>query len=98
MDEYEKYERECKKIRKVNKKLLTEFDLFLIGAGLTQKTADKHYGNISFYIDHYLLYEEAIKAQDGSGLIGGFLGYWFIRKAMWSSQSEIKSNTVSFKK
>jgi hypothetical protein len=27
-----------------------------------------------------------------------FLGYWFIRKAMWSSASSIKSNAASLKK
>ena len=27
-----------------------------------------------------------------------FLGYWFIRKAMWASQSSIKENASSLKK
>ena len=27
-----------------------------------------------------------------------FLGFWFIRKAMWASQSSIKGNATSLKK
>jgi hypothetical protein len=27
-----------------------------------------------------------------------FLGYWFIKKAMWAKQSAIKSNAASLKK
>jgi len=27
-----------------------------------------------------------------------FLGYWFIKKAMWASQASIKSNAASLKK
>lgn len=27
-----------------------------------------------------------------------FLGYWFIKKAMWSSPAQIKSNAASLKK
>jgi len=27
-----------------------------------------------------------------------FLGYWFIRKVMWASQTSIKSNAASLKK
>ena len=39
-----------------------------------------------------------MNAKDGACEIGIFLGYWFIRKAMWSSPVQIKSNAASLKK
>ncbi|MCI5140388.1 MAG: recombinase [Candidatus Electrothrix sp. ATG1] len=98
MDDYEKYERDCEKIRKANEKLLDEFETWLKAAGLSKKTINKHVGNLDFYLNEYLLYEDAIEAKDGAGDVGMFLGYWFIRKAMWASKSSIKSNATSLKK
>lgn len=98
MNDYEKYEAECKKIRKDNKRLLREFELWLKEAGLSEKTINNHVSNIDFYINEYLLYEDAIEAQDGVDAVSMFLGYWFIKKAMWASRSSIKSNAASLKK
>lgn len=36
--------------------------------------------------------------EDGIEFIGDFLGDWFVRKAMWSSESSIKSNITTIKK
>ncbi|MCI5164564.1 MAG: recombinase [Candidatus Electrothrix sp. GM3_4] len=98
MDDYEKYEKNCKKIRKANEDLLDEFEAWLKSSGLSEKTIKNHLENIDFYLNEYLLYEDAIEAKDGAGDVGMFLGYWFIRKAMWASQSSIKSNATSLKK
>ncbi|MDO9535247.1 MAG: recombinase [Bacillota bacterium] len=98
MDSYEQYEQDCERIRKDNETLLVEFEKWLTEKDLTQKTIDKHVYNVEFYINKFLLYEEAIDAADGSGEIGYFLGYWFIKKAMWSSKASIKSNAASLKK
>ncbi|MGB5065084.1 MAG: recombinase [Candidatus Competibacter sp.] len=98
MDDYEKYENACKKIRKFNKKLLGEFELSLKSSGLSQNTINNHVSNIDFYVNEYLLYEDAIEAKDGVDAIDMFLGYWFIKKAMWASQSSIKCNATSLKK
>ena len=98
MDDYEKYERDCEKIRKANEKLLDEFEAWLKAAGLSKKTINKHVGNLDFYLNEFLLYDEATEAKDGAGDVGMFLGYWFIRKAMWASQSSIRSNATSLKK
>ena len=98
MDDYEKYENACKKIRKFNKKLLGEFELSLKSSGLSQNTINNHVSNIDFYVNEYLLYEDAIEAKDGVDAIDMFLGYWFIKKAMWASQSSIKGNATSLKK
>jgi site-specific recombinase XerD len=98
MDDYEKYEKERKKIRKANKALLNEFDVWLKSSGLSDKTISSHLSNIDFYVNEYLLYEDATEAKDGVHALGLFLGYWFIKKAMWASQSSIKNNAASLKK
>jgi hypothetical protein len=46
----------------------------------------------------YLLYEDPVEPQDGVDSVSMFLGYWFIRKAMWASESSIRSNAASLKK
>ena len=97
MDEYEIYEIECKKIRKENRKLLNSFRKYLGSKKLSKKTVDKHVSNIDFYINEFLLYEEPSKAKEGVNKLDYFLGYWFIRKAMWASVTSIKENITSLK-
>jgi site-specific recombinase XerD len=98
MDDYQKYEEDCKKIRKANERLLNEFEMWLKSAGLSDKTINNHLSNIDFYVNEYLLYEDATEAKDGVDAVGMFLGYWFIKKAMWASKSSIKGNATSLKK
>jgi site-specific recombinase XerD len=98
MDDYKKYEADCKKIRKANQKLLTDFEGWLESSGLSEKTIKNHLANIDFYINEYLLYEEAVEAKDGVDRVSDFLGYWLIKKAMWASKSSIKANASSLKK
>ena len=85
MGDYEKYEADCRKIRKSNEKLLLEFEKWLKLLGLSEKTITNHRSNIDFYINEYLLYEDATEAKDGIHSVSMFLGYWFIKKAMWTS-------------
>ena len=98
MDDYEKYEDDCKTIREANKLLISYFEAWLKSSGLSTKTIENHLSNIDFYVNDYLLYEDATEAKDGVGAAGMFLGYWFIKKAMWASQSTIKGNAASLKK
>ncbi len=98
VDDYARYERECKRIQQENAKLLDEFADSLAANGLSEATVGKHYDNIDFYLNHYLLYEDAKRAEAGVHMAGMFLGYWFIRKAMWASRASIKSNAASLKK
>jgi len=98
MTSYEQYEKDCKRIRKENESLLNDFKKWLSDKKLSKKTIVKHVSNVDFYINDFLLYEDAIEAADGVSSIGMFLGYWFIRKAMWASQSSIKENASSLKK
>ncbi len=97
-DEYEKYETECKVIRTENEKLLDEFFEWLSEKKLSETTCNKHCSNVDFYINEFLLYEDATKAAEGAYAIGMFLGYWFIRKAMWATRSAMKQNATSLKK
>lgn len=91
------YEKECQEIRKVNVGLLGEFRIWLASAGKTQAVIRKHCINLDFYLNHFLLYDDTLRAADGVLEVGNFLGYWFIRKAMWASQASIKSNATSLK-
>ncbi len=98
MDLFGQYEQDCKRIREENGRLLDGFEQWLMEKQLSQKTINKHCFNVNFYINSFLLYEEAIEARDGTHKIDMFLGYWFIRKALWASKSSIKSNATSLKK
>lgn len=98
MDDFQKFEEKCKKIRKANKRLLNEFEQWLEASGLSEKTIKNHLFNIDFYINEFLLSEDALEAKDGADYVDMFLGYWFIRKAMWASRTSIKGNAASLKK
>lgn len=98
MKTYEQYEKECKEIRKENEALLSVFEIWLSSKNLTEETIDRHRSNVDFYINEFLLYEDSIKAADGISEIGLFLGYWFIKKAMWANKAAIKQNAASLKK
>lgn len=65
---------------------------------LSSKTITRHTGNIDFYVNVYLLRNDIIPAEEGLLYLGGFLGDYFIRTAMWSSEATIKENISSFKK
>ena len=56
MDDYEKYEADCEKIRKHNDNLLDDFEGWLKDSGLKDNTIRKHTGNVDFYINDFLLY------------------------------------------
>jgi hypothetical protein len=81
-----------------NRKILAAYEAWLSDKGLSEKTVAMHCGNIEFYINDFLLHDEPIPAREGIDRIGVFLGYWFIRKAMWASEASIRSNSTSLKK
>lgn len=98
MSEYDEYERECNSIREENKALLDDFESWILGNGLSKSTAKKHRENIDFYINDFLLDEDPKHASDGVDEVGMFLGYWFVRKAMWANVASVKANAASIKK
>jgi len=97
-DDYAEYEKQCERIRQENAKLLDGFAEWLAARGLSEKTIRRHRENMDFYLNHFLLYEDAERPEEGVHRAGMFLGYWFIRKAMWASRASIKSNAASLKK
>lgn len=98
MIDYEKYETEYKKIKENNTKLLNGFKKWLKKDGVTDETIEEHIFNVDLYINEFLLYEDAVEAEDGTLDIGMYLGYWFIKKTMWASSTQIKKNVASLKK
>ena len=98
MDDFEKYEQECQRIRRANKRLLKEFGAWLKSSGLKEKTIKNHVMNIDLYVNEFLLYEDVIEAKDGADYVDMFLGYWFIKKAMWASSASMRGNATSLKK
>jgi hypothetical protein len=97
MDEYEKYELECRKRKEENHAFLIGFTRYLKNKKFAKRTIDKHVRNIDFYINDFLLYESPKKASEGVSQLDYFLGFWFIRKAMWASPDTIKENIASLK-
>ena len=98
MDVYQKFVNDRIKTKEANDGLLTDFEIWLVSFGLVPKTIFTHVANIDFFINDYLLYEDAIEAIEGVPHVSMYLGDWFIRKAMSASPSSIKSNAASIKK
>ena len=98
MNDYEEYENKCKTIRADNRKLLDDFRAWLQNKKLVDNTINNHVSNVDLYINEFLLYREACEAKNGYDSIGMFLGDWFIRKTMWASCANIKTNAASLKK
>lgn len=96
---YEEYEKLCKLQQAKNYEYLDIFEKDLMASGLSQKTIKKHLNNVDFYINTYLLREEPLEMAEGcSDMIDIFLGYFFIRKCMWSTPGTIKTTAASIKK
>lgn len=98
MFDYEEYESGCNKIRQTNEELLALFEEELQDSGLSAKTVRRHLSNAEFYINEYLLREEPRPMEDGITELDMFLGFFFIRKCMWSTPGTIKSTAASIKK
>lgn len=96
--DYETYEKECAKIKATNKKLLKIFKTDLIESGLSDKTIKRHISNLDFYLNEFLLLEEAHPMEDGISMIGEYLGDFYIYKCMWSTPANIKTTAASIKK
>lgn len=101
------YDEIVESIHKRNENLIYNFQGWLKRGGLGEKSISKHVDNISFFLNEFVIYQDISEddekitlcnAEDGIALVDEFLGYWFIKKAMWSSESSIKSNITSIKK
>jgi site-specific recombinase XerD len=98
MDEYEKYLAACERIKGENSLLLAEFSRLMQSEGLAPKTIEKHVSNMTFYLNHFLLYEAPLNARQGIDKVDEFLGHWFIRKALWASKTAIRDYIAGLKR
>ncbi len=96
--QYEDFEKESEAIRVENNVLLEGFEKWLLECGLKEKTIRNHIQNVDFYINHYLLYDDCVRADNGVSSLNGFFNWFFPRKAMWSSKASTKGTAASLKK
>lgn len=93
------YDRVVAKIRAYNQPILDEFQSWLEKSGLVPKTVKNHVENIDFFAEYLVYYEPLLKLDEADDFdVYGFLGSWFPRKAMWASESSMRSNMASFRK
>ncbi len=101
------YDDAVKSIHKRNNNLIYNFADWMKRSSLSEKTIDKHTSNIDFFLNVYLVHQEKndseedielCQAEDGIKMVDDFLGYWFVKKAIWSSENSIKENIASIKK
>lgn len=95
---YEEFEAACDREREKNQQYLDLFEQDLKAAKLSPKTISKHLDSLDLYLNLYLLREDVYAMEDGVGMIDSFLGYFYIRKCMWSTPSSIKTTAASIKK
>lgn len=86
--------------RKINTKYIEGFVDELSKKGFVDKTIKNHYFNVDFYLNDFLLREEALTMENGckDEYLSDFFGYFFIRKCMWSTPDTVKSTIASLKK
>ena len=86
--------------RKINTKYIEGFVDELSKKGFVDKTIKNHYFNVDFYLNDFLLREDALTMENGckDEYLSDFFGYFFIRKCMWSTLDTVKSTIASLKK
>jgi site-specific recombinase XerD len=94
------YDTRVRAIRAYNQPLLDSFREWLVQSGLAEKTVKAHVENIDFFTEYLVYYDDPLKKLDeaDSTDVWMFLANWFPRKAMWASETSVKSNIASFKK
>ncbi len=93
------YDEEVEKIRAYNQPILDGFQDWLENAGLAPETVNSHVENIDFFAEYLVYYEPLRKLDDADATaVYSFLADWFPRKAMWASESSMRSNMASFRK
>ena len=95
---YQEFEERCESIKEKNHEYINLFQSELIQQGLSVKTINKHIENVDFYLNDFLIWSEPRTMDEGCFEIREFLGYFFIRKCMWSTPASIRSNASSLKK
>lgn len=96
--DYEEYLKLCDKKREENQKYLDLFECELNKQGLKDRTIRRQVNDIDFYINEYLLREDIMPMEKGCLYADMFLGFFFIRKCMWSSPEGIRKYITALKK
>ena len=96
--DYEQYLKVCQNIQKKNNLLLQLFEDDLIKSGLKEKTVNRHLSNVDFFLNEFLIRAGALPMEEGTSMLNAYLGDFFIRKCMWSTPANIKTNAASIKK
>lgn len=96
--DYEKLEKECMKIREENLAYLDMFEKDLVSSGIRDTTVKRHVSNVRFYLNTFLLHEDALCMRDGTKETDMYFGDFFIRRCAWSTPASIKSAACSLKK
>ena len=82
MIDFEKFEKQCDEIREINAKYIEGFVDELSKKGFVDKTVKRHYENVDFYLNTYLLREDALTMENGckDEYLSDFFGYFFMEK------------------
>ena len=96
--DYEQYLKARQTIQKTNSLLLKLFKEDLIKSGLKEKTINRHLSNVDFFLNEFLIRSDALPMEEGISMLDEYLGNFFIRKCMWSTPANIKTNASSIKK
>ena len=96
--DYEQYTKTCQTIQKTNNRLLQLFEEDLVKSGLKEKTINRHLSNVDFFLNEFLIRAGALPMEEGISMLDEYLGNFFIRKCMWSTPTNIKTNAASIKK
>ena len=95
--EYADYENRCTVIHQQNSSYLHLFESDI--DGLAPKTIKRHLQNVDFFLNTYLLFDEAnpLSMQDGVNAIDDFLGY-FLEEKTYFTDSTKRSFVTSLRK
>lgn len=96
--DYEQYIKACQTIQKTNNLLLQLFEEDLVKSGLKEKTINRHLSNVDSFLNEFLIRAGALPMEEGISMLDEYLGNFFIRKCMWSTPANIKTNATSIKK
>lgn len=95
--DYEQYIKACQTIQKTNNLLLQLFEEDLVKSELKEKTINRHLSNVDFFLNEFLIRAGALPMEEGISMLDEYLGNFFIRKCMWSTPANIKTNATSIK-
>lgn len=82
-----------------NKKLLGTFkEYMIVEKGLSEKTTKRHIEHLDFYLNVYLADYAQVSPINSGDSVWDFLGDFFVRKNMMSSQTSLKQTGSALKK